>query len=177
MKERTEILISGFGGQGIVRLGQIIGLAAIKQQYRVTMLKSHGTEQRGGYVRAQVIVSREPIDSPIVEDPDYFCAFSTPAYRRHVDMVSQGVIFYDPSSTEVDEEKVKKITHYSVAARDIAIEKLGQAIYTNSVMLGAMARKMEIFGKEILLAAMLDVVPKFKEENARAFEAGYQLIK
>ena len=61
MNERTEILISGFGGQGIIRLGQIIGLAAVKQNYRVSMLKSHGTEQRGGYVRTQVVVSNEPI--------------------------------------------------------------------------------------------------------------------
>lgn len=177
MKERTEILISGFGGQGIVRLGQIFGLAAVKQDYRVTMLKSHGTEQRGGYVRAQVIVSREAIDSPIIEDPDYFCALSTPAYNRHIDLVSRGIIFYDPSSTGIDEEKVKKVTHYSVAARDIAIEKLGQPIYTNSIMLGAMARKIDIFDKEIVLSAMLDVMPRFKDENARAFQIGYELIE
>jgi 2-oxoglutarate ferredoxin oxidoreductase subunit gamma len=56
-KTRTEILISGFGGQGVVRMGQILGLCAIKQGHRVTMLKSHGTETRGGYVRAQVVLS------------------------------------------------------------------------------------------------------------------------
>ena len=50
---RTEILISGFGGQGVVRMGQILGLCAIKQGHRVTMLTSHGTETRGGYVRAR----------------------------------------------------------------------------------------------------------------------------
>ena len=178
MRGRTEILISGFGGQGIVRLGQIFGLAAVKQSYRVAMLKSHGTEQRGGYVRAQVIVSSEPIDSPIVEDPDYFCAFSTPAYHRHVDMVSHGAIFYDPSSTVIiDEGKAKIITHYAVAAKDVAIEKLGHPIYANSIMLGAMARKIEIFNKETLVSAMLDTMPKFKEENVTAFQAGYELIE
>ena len=176
MKDRIEILISGFGGQGVVRLGQIFGLAAVKQDYRVTMLKSHGTEQRGGYVRAQVIVSREAIDSPIVEDPDYFCAFSTPAYNRHVDSVSHGVIFYDPSSTEIDEEKAKKITHYSVAARDIAIEKLGQPIYANSIMLGAMVKKIDALDKDGLLAAMLEAIPRFKEENKQAFQIGYELL-
>ena len=54
---RTEILISGFGGQGVVRMGQILGLCAINQGHRVTMLKSHGTETRGGYVRAQIVIS------------------------------------------------------------------------------------------------------------------------
>lgn len=177
MKDRTEILISGFGGQGVVRLGEIFGLAAIKQDCRVTMLKSHGTEQRGGYVRAQVVISRQPIDSPLVEDPDYFCAFSTPAYNRHVDLVTHGIILYDPSSTKIDEGRAKKVTHYEVPARNVAVEKLGQALYTNSVMLGAMARKMGIFTKESLLSAMLDVVPRFKDENTRAFELGYELIR
>ena len=176
MKGRIEILISGFGGQGVVRLGQIFGLAAVKQDYRVTMLKSHGTEQRGGYVRAQVVVSSEAIDSPIIEDPDYFCAFSTPAYNRHVDSVSHGVIFFESSSTEIDEEKTQKILHYSVAARDKAVEKLGHPIYTNSVMLGAMTRKTDVFTKEVLLAALLEIVPKFKEENTQAFQIGYELI-
>ena len=177
MKERTEILISGFGGQGIVRLGQIFGLAAVKQDYRVAMLKSHGTEQRGGYVRAQVVVSHEHIDSPIVEDPDFFCAFSTPSYERHINMVKSGLVFYDPSSVEIDEAKTKTITHYAVAAKDIAIEKLGQPIYSNSIMVGAMAKKMEIFDKEVLLSALLDALPRFKEQNARAFQIGYETLE
>src|SRR2546426_8506096 len=67
-KLRTEILISGFGGQGVIRMGQILGLAAIKQGHRVTMLKSHGTETRGGYVRAQLVISPGDVDSPVVEN-------------------------------------------------------------------------------------------------------------
>ena len=82
MKDRIEILVSGFGGQGVVRLGQIIGTAAVNHGYRVTMLKSHGTEQRGGYVRTQVVLSKEEIDSPLVENPDYFCSFSSAALKR-----------------------------------------------------------------------------------------------
>ncbi|MFH1382250.1 MAG: 2-oxoacid:acceptor oxidoreductase family protein [Chloroflexota bacterium] len=176
MQARTEILVSGFGGQGIVRLGEIFGLAGVKQNYRVTMLKSHGTEQRGGYVRAQVVVSPEAIDSPIIEDPDYFGAFSTPAYNRSIGLVKHGIVFYDPSSTEIDEAKAGTIKHYAVQAKDLAIEKLGQPIYTNIIMLGAMAKKMTIFDKEVLLAAMLATVPKFKDENIRAFQIGYDLI-
>ena len=76
MKDRIEILASGFGGQGVVRLGQIVGTAAVHQGFRVTMLKSHGTEQRGGYVRTQLVISKEEIDSPLVEASGLFlCAF------------------------------------------------------------------------------------------------------
>lgn len=176
MKERTEILASGFGGQGVVRLGQIFGLAGVNQGYRVTMLKSHGTEQRGGYVRAQVVLSKEPIGSPLVEDPDYFCAFSSAAYKSFGDLVSDGIIFYDPSSAEIDEEKAKKIPHYAVAARDIAIEKLGRPIFANTIMLGAMAKKIDVLEKDIILSTMLSVIPKFKEDNQKAFEIGYGLL-
>src|SRR5437867_836743 len=98
-KTRTEILISGFGGQGVVRMGQILGLCAIKQGHRVTMLKSHGTETRGGYVRAQVVISPTYVDSPVVENADVFVAFSAPAYKRFYDLC-QGKIRYDPELGE-----------------------------------------------------------------------------
>src|SRR6185369_877723 len=80
MPERIEILISGYGGQGVVRVGQILGQAAVNQGLFTTMLISHGTETRGGYVRSQVVISDQFIDSPVVERPDYFLAFSAIAY-------------------------------------------------------------------------------------------------
>ncbi len=58
MKDRIEFVASGFGGQGVVRLGQIVGETGVKQGLRVAMLKSHGTEMRGGYVRSQVVLSK-----------------------------------------------------------------------------------------------------------------------
>src|SRR3989338_6321343 len=85
-KTRTEILISGFGGQGVIRMGQILGLCAIKQGQRVTMLKSHGTETRGGYVRAQLVIAPDYVDSPVVEQADVFVAFSAPSYKKLYDL-------------------------------------------------------------------------------------------
>ena len=105
MKERVEIVASGFGGQGVVRLGQIIGETGVKQGLRVTMLKSHGTEMRGGYVRSQVVLSKNVIDSPMCETPDYFVALSKAAYEKFKDTVPEyGVILYDPAFVdEIDE--------------------------------------------------------------------------
>jgi len=94
-RTRTEILISGFGGQGVIRMGQILGLCAINHGHRVTMLKSHGTETRGGYVRAQVVISPTYVDSPVVEHADIFVAFSAPAYKKFYDNCT-GKILYDP---------------------------------------------------------------------------------
>ena len=108
MKDRVEIVASGFGGQGVVRLGQILGEAAVKQGLHVTMLKSHGTEMRGGYVRSQVVLSKELIDSPMCESPDYFVALSSAAYKRFKDTLPDyGTIVYDPSFVSEVDEKLK----------------------------------------------------------------------
>ena len=172
MKDRIEILASGFGGQGVVRLGQIVGVAAVNQGFRVTMLKSHGTEQRGGYVRTQLVLSKEEIDSPLVEAPDYFCSFSTAAYKQFGHMMKDGVMLYDPATVEIDASK--PFRQIAVAAKDTAVEKLGRAIYTNTIMLGALTGATDgLLDKENMLTTMLQIIPKFKEENEKAFEIGY----
>jgi len=174
MKDPIEILASGFGGQGVVRLGQIVGLAAVRQGFRVTMLKSHGTEQRGGYVRTQVVISKNEIDSPLVENPDYFCALSSAAYNQFGHMVKDGTIIYDPAFVTADDSK--KIKQLAVAAKDTAIEKLGRPIYANTIMLGALTRAVEFLDKDIMLKTVLDIIPKFKEDNEKAFEIGYEML-
>lgn len=174
MKERTEFLASGFGGQGVVRLGQIVGMAAMRQGYRVTMLKSHGTEQRGGYVRAQVVISPKEIDSPLVENPDFFCAFSSTAYKQFNHLIKDGVVLYDPATVEIDESK--KIRHVAVPAKDTAVEKLGKPIYANTIMLGALAKAAGVLDKKNMIETMLEIIPRYKEENKKAFEIGYRMV-
>jgi len=174
MRMRTEILASGFGGQGVVRLGQILGEAAVKQGYRVTMLKSHGTEMRGGYVRSQLVIAKEPIDSPMVENPDYFVALSLAAYKAFKHLVTNGIILYDPAFV-VELDDTLTCTQKSIPAKDLAVEKLGRPIFANTIMLGALAKLIEDFDPEILLEGILHVIPKYQEENKKAFELGYSL--
>jgi len=173
MKKRTEILASGFGGQGVVRLGQIVGVAAVRQGYRVTMLKSHGTEQRGGYVRAQVVFSTEEIDTPLVENPDFFCSFSSAAYKQFGHLVQDGVILYDPAMVTIDDGLGCR--HVPIPAKDTAVEKLGRPIYANTIMLGALSRVADMLDKQTMIDTMLDIIPKYKQENKTAFETGYEL--
>ena len=174
MTERTEILASGFGGQGVVRLGQIVGVAAVRQGYRVTMLKSHGTEQRGGYVRTQIVYSTEEIDSPLVENPDFFCALSSAAYKQFGHLIKDGMILYDPATVEIDPEQSAK--QVAVPAKDTAVEKLGRPIYANTIMLGALTRAARNLDKDNVIATMLEIIPKFKEQNKEAFDLGYDMI-
>lgn len=168
-KARTEILISGFGGQGVVRMGQILGLAAIRQGMRVTMLKSHGTETRGGYVRAQIVVAPEYVDSPVVEHADFFVAFSQSAYKKFYDL-AQGLILYDPDMvTSVHANDPER--HVRVPATALAKEQFNNPLFANSIMLGALTHVAEL-DKDAVQAAMLEVLPRFHDQNVKAFMLG-----
>jgi 2-oxoglutarate ferredoxin oxidoreductase subunit gamma len=168
-KLRTEVLISGFGGQGVVRLGQILGLAAIRQGMRVTMLKSHGTEIRGGYVRAQLVISPEYVDSPVVEHADFFVAFSQSAYHKFYGLAS-GYILYDPDMvTTVRAEDPHR--HVSIAATSLSKEHFNNALFANSIMLGALT-ELAGLSEDAVRAAMLEVLPRYHQENLKAFALG-----
>jgi 2-oxoglutarate ferredoxin oxidoreductase subunit gamma len=176
MKDRVEIVASGFGGQGVVRLGQILGEAAVKQGLHVTMLKSHGTEMRGGYVRSQVVLSKDLIDSPMCEAPDYFVALSSSAYKCFKDTVpDSGTIVYDPSFVSEIDEKLK-CSQKSFPAKDLSMKHFSTALFSNTLLLGVMAKLVEGLEKDIVLESILDIIPKFQDKNKEAFEIGYSFL-
>jgi len=171
-RTRTEILISGFGGQGVIRMGQILGLCAIKQGQRVTMLKSHGTETRGGYVRAQIVISPEYVDSPVVEQADVFVAFSAPAYKKFHDCCS-GKILYDPEMvTEI--RPGARAQHVAVPATALSKARFNNVLFANMIMLGALTR-LAGMDYEAMKQTMVEVIPRFHEQNLAAMELGYTL--
>jgi 2-oxoglutarate ferredoxin oxidoreductase subunit gamma len=175
MKTRYEILASGFGGQGVVRLGQVLGEAAVKQGYRVTMLKSHGTEMRGGYVRSQLVISKQPIDSPMVEFPDLFVALSLAAYKAFKHLVRDGRILYDPAFV-VEVDRSLGCVQTPVPAKDVSVETFGRPVFANTIMLGVIADVIRTLDPGIILESILHIIPKYREENKKAFEIGYALI-
>jgi 2-oxoglutarate ferredoxin oxidoreductase subunit gamma len=173
MKERIEIVASGFGGQGVVRLGQIVGETGVKQGLHVTMLKSHGTEMRGGYVRSQVVLSKEIIDSPMCENPDYFIALSSAAYNRFKDTVADsGIIIYDPAFVEEIDSSLK-CTQNEFPAKQLSMDHFNSPLFANTLVLGVIAKAVEILEKENVLKSILAVIPKFHDRNRQAFEIGF----
>ena len=174
MKDRIEIVASGFGGQGVVRLGQIIGETGVKQGLHVSMLKSHGTEMRGGYVRSQVVLSKDIIDSPMCESPDYFIALSKAAYDRFKDSVSaEGKILYDPDFVETLDDSLT-CEHLAVPARALSIAHFKGPIFANTIILGKLAGILgNVLDKQTVLDSILEVIPKFHEQNKAAFQLGF----
>jgi len=177
MKARVEIVASGFGGQGVVRLGQILGEAAVKQGLHVTMLKSHGTEMRGGYVRSQVVLSPDVIDSPMCENPDYLVALSSSAYDRFKGTVADhGVIIYDPAFVENVDTVNLSCSQKSFPAKDLAMKHFGRPIFANSIVLGAMAKLIDTLDKDKIMESLLELVPRHHDENREAFGVGYRFF-
>ena len=175
MSRRIEILISGFGGQGVVRVGQILGEAAVHQGLFATMLISHGTETRGGYVRSQLVISEEFIDSPVVEHPDYFCAFSAIAYGMFKGLCGpQSLVLHNPELVTPDQALPAE--HWAIRAETLAEQELGDAVFANVIFLGALSSKLGIISRENLLTALKNRLPqRFLDNNLRAFDLGLSL--
>jgi 2-oxoglutarate ferredoxin oxidoreductase subunit gamma len=175
MSKRIEILISGYGGQGVVRVGQILGEAAVHQGLFTTMLISHGTETRGGYVRSQLVISDEFIDSPVVERPDYFCAFSAIAYGMFKGLCGpQSLVLHNPDLVTPDPDL--SADHWAIRAESLAEQELGNAVFANVIFLGALSSKLDIISRENLLTALRNRLPnRFHDKNLRAFDLGLSL--
>ena len=131
----------------------------------------------GGYVRSQVVVSSKTIDSPMCETPDYLLALSLGAYNRFAHTVHpEGLIIYDPAFVEeIDSDLPCQQMTFSV--KQLAMDHFNRAIFSNSIALGGMAKLLEeLIDKEIILESLLEVIPKFHEQNKEAFALGYNTL-
>ena len=172
MAKRIEILISGFGGQGVVRVGQILGEAAVLQGLFTTMLISHGTETRGGYVRSQLVISDAVIDSPVVERPDWFLAFSKIAYQRFRGLCRAGsVVLFDPANLEPE----LGAGHQGLDAEGLALRELGNPVFANVIFLGFLSRHLPIDEAHFQKAMAHRLPAKALEANLKALALGRKL--
>ena len=174
---RLEIRMSGFGGQGIIRSGEIVGKAAVLYDDRyATFTQSYGPESRGGACAAQVAIADDPVELsyPHVIDPSILVVMSQGGYNKYVpDFRRDGLLIVDNSLVELD-EAAEGLQILGVPATRMA-EELGRRIVANVVMLGFVAAVTDVASPEAIKQAVLDSVPKGTEElNERAFDTGFQ---
>ena len=167
---RKEIRLCGFGGQGIVLAGVILGEAAVRAGHHAVQTQSYGPESRGGAARAEVVVSSEPIDYPRVTEADVVVALSQPSFDKYgADVKEGGVVVVDGDI--VSAEGVLTLPFLKTA------EQVGHKIVANIVMLGYLVGHLELIEPEILTEAVLLNVPKGTEDlNRGAVEAGRKLF-
>lgn len=171
---RVEIRIAGFGGQGIIRAGLMLAMAAcIHGDRNAVQTQSYGPEARGGACKSEVVISDEEIDFPKITEPDVLIALSQEAYKRYARTVKKGgAILLDPDLVQ-KQKATTDIRVCRVPATRMA-EELGKTIVANVVMLGAFASITRLMSAEALKKSVLDNVPKGTEKlNLAAFEKGY----
>jgi 2-oxoglutarate ferredoxin oxidoreductase subunit gamma len=170
-----EIVISGFGGQGIVLAGNILGkAAAIHDQRHATLTQSYGPEARGGSCSAQVVISEEEILFPYVEHPQVLVCMSQEGYSKNIDsLIPGGILIWDTDLVTTNDQPSDCIT-YNIPATRFA-EELGNTMMANIVMLGFVSAVTELVSVDALRKAVLSSVPPHtKEKNEKAFERGHE---
>ena len=173
---RTEIRITGFGGQGVVLSGYIIGRAcAINAGMHATMIQSFGPEARGSACSATLAISETEVLYPYIGRPDIFVVMSLEGYEKyHDELKDNGLLLYERDMIHPTLKKGQPA--FGVPSTRIA-ESLGRRIVQNIVMLGFFAAANQFVPREDMRTAVKDSVPAGTEElNLRAFDAGAEFF-
>jgi 2-oxoglutarate ferredoxin oxidoreductase subunit gamma len=175
MAERTEICLSGSGGQGLILAGIILADAAIRDGRSVVQSQSYGPEARGGASRAEVIIGGDELDYPKISSPDILLAMSQEASDKYLKRVrKEGMAVLD--STYVGFPAVNGIKIYHVPISSTAITSLGREMMANMVALGALVKLTGIVGRDSIEEAVRARVPVGSLDlNLSALEMGREL--
>lgn len=171
----TEIILAGFGGQGILFAGKILAYCALMDNREISWLPSYGPEMRGGTANCSVCISDEPIGSPVVTNPDCLIAMNGPSYKKFIQAVKpNGLVLLDNSIVDEVCER-KDITEISLPATDLATNA-GLNGAANMVLLGRMLAETKMFSLETVQKAMEKCIPPkrahFIAANMKAIELG-----
>ena len=179
---RKDIRIAGFGGQGIILDGIVIGkAAALHDGMYAVQTQSYCPEARGGASKTEVVVSDNEVDYPKVQNPDIFVAMSHTALVAYLDDLKDGGILIVDPDVILEEEvipfvKKHNIKLYKAPVTRTAAEEIGLKIVANIVMIGAITRITKVVSEEAARAAIAESVPPGTEEkNLAAYDAGLKL--
>jgi len=180
---QKEIIIAGFGGQGVLFGGQVLAYAAMDSGKDVTWIPSYGPEMRGGTANCTVIIADHEIGSPLVKNPPLAIALNLPSFDKYEEMLAPGGTLIVNQSMVDREAKRHDINVIFVPCNEIA-EEIGDKKLMNMVAIGALLTALpEITIKDIekaleghLPARHKHLLPKNYEALKRGFEAGQKVM-
>lgn len=176
---RKEILLSGYGGQGLVLAGIILAEAAVLYEGKnATHNQSYGPEARGGASRSEVIISDEEVNYPEIESPDILLAMTQDAIDKYGGSVKEdGVVIVDTLYVK-DLNPVSKVKSiYKFPITELSIRETGKPLSANVVALGILVEATKIVKRESLENAVLNrVPPATREVNLKALRAAFELF-
>ncbi len=183
---KLELIISGFGGQGVLFAGNLIAQACMMSDYNVTYLPVYGPEMRGGTCNCTVIISEEPIASPIVARPSFLIIMNYPSFVKFVPKLKRGgkaIVNSDmvrPEEIEDLKKLMKKYKFYFVPVSSLA-ESLNSPMLANLCAIGAFYEITKIFNEMQFKRALKEILSKgkshFFEPNLKAFKLGAKYIQ
>ena len=169
-----NIIMAGFGGQGVLTLGKLICLAADSAGKNATFFPSYGGEQRGGTCNCTVVISDEEIGTPIVNKADYIIVMNEPSYDKFKNSVVSGGTLIINESQIHKSEVLEGINQVRVKSDDIAAEA-GNRLASNMVMLGAFTGFTKFVGEDVvkeIIKESMSSKKQYLETNLNAFEKG-----
>lgn len=171
----ADIIIAGFGGQGVLVLGQMITYAGMIENKAVSWFPSYGPEQRGGTCNCSVVVTEEEIGSPLVTVPTAAIVMNGPSFERFEPVVGSGGLLIYNSSLIQNQSNRDDIRVIAVPANDVA-DELGNARVANMVMLGAFIEATGLIKQESLQESLKQVLSERHHNliplNMQALERG-----
>ena len=171
----TQILLSGFGGQGILFTGKFLAYKGLLADKNVSWLPSYGPEMRGGTASCSVIISDEEVGSPIISEPDVLIAMNLPSFEKFVPTVKTGgIVIADSSLIETKTDRTD-IDVYYIPATALASE-MGKQSLANMIILGKLLKVMGDFNDDEIKTVLSKVIPPKKADmldiNMKAMTIG-----
>ena len=172
----TQILIAGYGGQGVLFAGKFLAYKGLVQDKQVSWLPSYGPEMRGGTANCSVILSDTPVGSPIISTPDVLVAMNLPSLQKFVDtVVPGGKIFVDSTLIDAKVERTDVEVFY-IPATQMA-KDAGFATLANMILMGKVIKETQAVRFDNNLETLQSFIPAKKAKlidiNCQALDAGY----
>lgn len=155
---QTEIIISGFGGQGVLFAGQLLSYAAMDEGREVTWFPSYGPEMRGGTANCTVVIADEEIGSPLVQNPQAVIAMNLPSLDKYEPLIRPGGVLVINTSLADRLATRTDIRVVSIPGSDIA-EELGDRRMTNMVLLGGLLANLPVLPMQAIEMALQTHLP------------------
>jgi 2-oxoglutarate ferredoxin oxidoreductase subunit gamma len=177
---QTEIVIAGFGGQGVLFAGQVLAYAAMDDGKEVTWIPSYGPEMRGGTANCTIIIADEEIGSPLVRNPRAVIAMNLPSLDKYEPLVAPGGILIVNTSLVNRPATRTDIQTVLIPANEIA-ESLGEKRMTNIVLVGALLAQLPELSIEAVEKSLENHLPERHKKllplNLKAIRSGADFVK
>lgn len=176
---KKEIIIAGFGGQGVLSMGKIFAQSVLMEDFEVTWFPAYGPEQRGGTANVTVIVSDERISSPIISQFDVAIILNQPSLERFESAIKPGgILIYDGYGINTPPER-KDISIYRIDAMDTAAT-MDNVKSFNMIVLGGLLKVLPIVKLENIIQALRETLPSRHHHlipmNEEALRKGMEII-